>query len=178
MKKSDEILKIVCKYYNIEPILLFSKTRKADIVYPRQVFFYLVRQFTKLPYHEIGKYRTLTGTTPNHDTIIHSCRKIENLYFVDKKVEDEINELKELILLNLIPDSDNVEIENIRLRIALKNANKTLTGLSFGELDENTNELIKMFLSLDDERKEKALLQISTSLKIQNNMKHQKLRTK
>ena len=49
------IKKLVCKYYNITPKELVSRSRKQSIVRPRQVAIYLARRYTDQPLQSIGK---------------------------------------------------------------------------------------------------------------------------
>jgi chromosomal replication initiator protein len=49
------IKKLVCKYYNITPKELVSRSRKQSIVRPRQVAIYLSRRYTDQPLQSIGK---------------------------------------------------------------------------------------------------------------------------
>jgi chromosomal replication initiator protein len=49
------IKRLVCKYYNISPKDLVSRSRKQSIVRPRQVAIYLARRYTDQPLQSIGK---------------------------------------------------------------------------------------------------------------------------
>ncbi len=49
------IKKLVCKYYNITPKELVSRSRKQSIVRPRQVAIYLARRYTDQPLQSIGR---------------------------------------------------------------------------------------------------------------------------
>ena len=52
----DYTTRIVCKYYNIEPDEMKSKTRKREICFPRQVAMYLLKKHTNLSLASIGEY--------------------------------------------------------------------------------------------------------------------------
>ncbi len=69
----DEILVAVSAYYHISLDLLRSKQRDQQIVKPRQIAMWLMRQETELSLMDVGKQ--LGGR--DHSTVLHSCEKIE-----------------------------------------------------------------------------------------------------
>lgn len=97
MKKvtQEQILKIVCNYYDIEPELLLKKTRKRNIVQKRQLFFYLCCKWTEMSLDDIGCIALKYGRKLpfDHATVIHSRNTITNLMFSDKELNQQFNEL-------------------------------------------------------------------------------------
>ena len=89
----DYTTRIVCKYYNIEPDEMKSKTRKREICFPRQVAMYLLKKHTNLSLASIGEY--FNGK--DHATVLHACRTVKNLMDCDKNVKDEVNRLNKTI---------------------------------------------------------------------------------
>lgn len=88
------VAKIVSEYYNIQPSFIYNKTRRKDIVKPRQVIMYILREYFDVSYPTIGE--KLGGK--DHTTVIHSYEKIkkerkENSY-LNKEIEDLYNILK------------------------------------------------------------------------------------
>lgn len=66
------IIKLVCKYYNLSPKELVSRSRKQSIVRPRQVAIYLARKYTDQPLQAIGR-----SFNRYHATALHAIGIIE-----------------------------------------------------------------------------------------------------
>lgn len=88
--KIGEIVKTICKHYNLKKEDLFSPKRNKEIVFPRQILIFLLRNEMDLPYKSIG--RELGGR--DHTTIIHDYNKIKNLVIENSDLEQEIEEIK------------------------------------------------------------------------------------
>ncbi len=69
----DAVQKIVAEFFNIPLSELRNKKRSKNIVFPRQVAMYLVRQLTNLSLPEIGE--AFGGK--DHTTVLHSWKKID-----------------------------------------------------------------------------------------------------
>jgi chromosomal replication initiator protein len=70
----DQILESVCRYYEISPEMLRGKQRDRDIVWPRQVAMYLMREETSASLLQIGA--ALGGR--DHTTIMHGWEKVSS----------------------------------------------------------------------------------------------------
>jgi chromosomal replication initiator protein len=68
----DVIKKLVCKYYNISIEDVISRSRKQNLVRPRQIAIYLSRQYTDAPLQSIGK-----SFNRYHATALHSINCVE-----------------------------------------------------------------------------------------------------
>ncbi len=68
----SEVLDGVCRYYNVDLQLLRGKQRDRDIVWPRQVAMYLMREETSASLLQIG---TALGGR-DHTTILHGWEKV------------------------------------------------------------------------------------------------------
>lgn len=68
----DSIQKAVAEKFGIKPLQLKEKSNRKEIVYPRQVAMYLVKELTEASLPEIG--RAFGGK--HHTTVIHSIEKI------------------------------------------------------------------------------------------------------
>ncbi|RKY39625.1 MAG: chromosomal replication initiator protein DnaA [Candidatus Omnitrophota bacterium] len=68
----DMVQKVVANYFKISLDKLKSRDRSKNIVYPRQVAMFLMRELTNLSFKEIGSYFTIK----DHTTIIHAYNKI------------------------------------------------------------------------------------------------------
>ncbi len=91
--KTNDIIKIVCKYYNIRKDDLLGTRRNKEIVLPRQILIYLLREELDLPYKSIA--REVGGK--DHTTIIHNYNKIKKLLIEDSLIEQSISELRDLL---------------------------------------------------------------------------------
>ena len=88
---SNQIIKAVCKYYSVKSTDLKGKRRTKDIVIPRQVAMYLLREMTYTPYMSIGE---LLGGR-DHTTIMYGVEKIEGEILEAGKRRQEINNIKQ-----------------------------------------------------------------------------------
>ena len=91
MLHSHDIIKMVSKYYDIKKEDLLGKKRNKEIVIPRQILIYLLREELDLPYTAIA--REIGGK--DHTTIIHNYNKIKNLVLENVDLENEIINIKE-----------------------------------------------------------------------------------
>lgn len=89
----QNIQKAVADFYNIKIEDLKGKKRSANIAYPRQIGMYLSRMLTDETFPRIG----LEFGGRDHSTVIHACDKIEGDLKTNKKLEAEINEIKNKI---------------------------------------------------------------------------------
>lgn len=87
------ILKAVADFYNISSADLVKRSRKKEIVKPRQVAMFLLRDETKLSFPEIGQ--KLGGR--DHSTVIHACEKIRGESNVDEPLKQELILIKERV---------------------------------------------------------------------------------
>ncbi|MEK7464354.1 MAG: chromosomal replication initiator protein DnaA [Patescibacteria group bacterium] len=69
---ANEIIKSVADFFEISPTDLTGRSRKSEVVEPRQVCMYLLRDVLKLSYPHIGEK---IGNR-DHTTAIHACEKI------------------------------------------------------------------------------------------------------
>ena len=85
----DSIQKATAEKYNIKQAQLKEKNNAKDIVRPRQVAMYLVKELTQASLPEIGR----AFGNKHHTTVIHSLRKIEELRKTDPELNKTINSL-------------------------------------------------------------------------------------
>lgn len=85
-----EVVKIVANFYNVEEESIYDKSRKKDVVKPRQIIMYLLREIFNVSYPSIGQ--KLGGR--DHTTVIHSCDKVKECLKVDADLARELGELK------------------------------------------------------------------------------------
>jgi len=89
-----EVVKLVADYYRIEEESIYEKTRKKEIIKPRQVTMYLLREDFGISYPSIGQ--KLGGR--DHTTVIHSCEKIKEDIKLDSLLVREIGELRSMLI--------------------------------------------------------------------------------
>ncbi len=85
------VLDGVCRYYNVELERMQSKQRDREIVWPRQVAMYLMREETDASLLQIGS--ALGGR--DHTTIIHGCEKVRVEITRDEHLRREVAEVLE-----------------------------------------------------------------------------------
>jgi chromosomal replication initiator protein len=83
----------VADFYEIKEKDILSRSRKREIVEPRQVAMYLLREELKSSFPFIG--RKFNGK--DHTTAIHSFKKVSEEIIKNKKLEDEIGLIREKI---------------------------------------------------------------------------------
>jgi chromosomal replication initiator protein len=89
----DNIQKTVAEYYKIRVADLLSKRRNRSITRPRQLAMALCKELTNHSLPEIGD--AFGGR--DHTTVLHACRKIEELRESDQRMaEDHANLLRTL----------------------------------------------------------------------------------
>lgn len=88
------IVNKVAEYYGIDEESIYEKTRRREVVRPRQVIMYLLREDFSISYPTIG---TKLGGR-DHTTVIHSCEKIKREVIVDNDLAKEIQNIRTLLV--------------------------------------------------------------------------------
>jgi chromosomal replication initiator protein len=86
-----KIAEIVAEFYDINTNDLINRNRKQEIVKPRQIAMYLMREELKSSYPFIGQ--KLGGR--DHTTAIYACNKIEEEIKNNNELNQELNLIKE-----------------------------------------------------------------------------------
>jgi len=89
-----KIIKSVTEYYSLREDDLLKKTRRKEVIQPRQVTMYLLRELGKMSYSSIGEF----FNNRDHTTIIYSCEKIERELVHNLELTQEIELMKAKIL--------------------------------------------------------------------------------
>ena len=84
----------VAEYYGIDEGSIYEKTRRREVVRPRQVIMYILREDFSISYPTIG---TKLGGR-DHTTVIHSCEKIKREVIVDNELAKEIQTIRTLLV--------------------------------------------------------------------------------
>ncbi|MDB9944438.1 chromosomal replication initiator protein DnaA [bacterium] len=88
-----DVVDKVSRYYDIESASIYEKTRRKEVVKPRQLIMYILREDFKVSYPGIGQ--KLGGR--DHTTVIHSCEKIKRELQTDNELEDEVAQIRMLL---------------------------------------------------------------------------------
>jgi chromosomal replication initiator protein len=91
----ENIQKMVAEYYNIRVSDLHSKRRSRSITRPRQMAMSISKELTTNSLPEIGD---LFGGR-DHTTVIHACKKVEQLKASETKILEDYNNIKRLLLM-------------------------------------------------------------------------------
>lgn len=82
----ERIIDAVCKLFTLQKSDILGSSRQKDISLARQIIFWLYKNDLDLSYPVIGK---MLGDR-DHSTVMHGCRKIEELSRTDLKVKQKI----------------------------------------------------------------------------------------
>lgn len=88
------IQKTVTLYFELEKGALTSKSRKANIVRPRQLAMYIARELTDHSLPEIGR-----AFFRDHSTVMHSCQKIQEELEGNLRLQRDLDAIKASLLV-------------------------------------------------------------------------------
>lgn len=94
-----DVIKTVSNFYNIEEQMLYEKTRRKEVVKPRQVIMYILREDFNTSYPYIGQ--KLGGR--DHTTVIHAYEKIKRDLKEDSLLSQEMEQIKSLLFTPFAP---------------------------------------------------------------------------
>ena len=89
---ATKIIDIVCKFYNVKKEELLARKRTKAIAEARQIAMYLITEFLNIPLESVGN---IFGK--DHATVIYAKNKIADDIKKSKKLEVQINDLKQMI---------------------------------------------------------------------------------
>jgi len=85
-----EVVKVICGFYNIEEDSVYEKTRRKEVLKPRQIAMFILREDFNISYPTIGQ--KLGGR--DHTTVMHSCEKIKNDMKNDLSLMQEVDQIR------------------------------------------------------------------------------------
>ena len=88
-----DVVKVVAEFYNVDEESIYNKTRRKEVVHPRQVVMYILREDFGISFPSIGE--KLGGR--DHTTVIHSYEKVKNEVKTNTVLTQEINQLRSMI---------------------------------------------------------------------------------
>ncbi|MEK7194071.1 MAG: chromosomal replication initiator protein DnaA [Patescibacteria group bacterium] len=88
-----DVVKLISDFYSIEEESIYEKTRRKEIIKPRQIIMYILREDFNISYPSIGE--KLGGR--DHTTVIHSCEKIKADLKLDQDLGQELSQIRNLL---------------------------------------------------------------------------------
>ncbi len=88
-----DVMRVVAGFYNIEEHSLYEKTRRKEVVKPRQIIMYILREDFSTSYPYIGQ--KLGGR--DHTTVIHACNKIKEDSKHSTALVQELDQIRTLL---------------------------------------------------------------------------------
>lgn len=85
-----DIVKVICEFYNIEESFIYEKTRRKEVLKPRQIAMFILREDFNISYPSIGE--KLGGR--DHTTVMHSCEKVKNDIKNDLSLMQEVDQIR------------------------------------------------------------------------------------
>lgn len=93
----SQVVETVAKFYNISVPEMVSASRNKELVQPRQIAMYLIRQETDASLPEIGG---LLGGR-DHTTIIHGVERIKDRLEAEEQLRRDVMSVREQLYLNV-----------------------------------------------------------------------------
>ncbi|MEA3449454.1 MAG: chromosomal replication initiator protein DnaA [Patescibacteria group bacterium] len=90
---SRQVMQLVAKYYDLSEKDLIGKSRKKELVYPRQISMYLMRKELNTSYPTIGQ--ELGGR--DHTTAMHAYKKIKKDVDKNERIKQDIESIKQTL---------------------------------------------------------------------------------
>ena len=88
------IVSKVAEFYGIDEDSIYEKTRRREVVRPRQIIMYILREDFNVSYPTIG---TKLGGR-DHTTVIHSCEKIKREVSESSELSKDIQSIRSLLV--------------------------------------------------------------------------------
>lgn len=90
---ADRIVETVSSFFNLEPEDLKTGSRSREVLVPRQIAMYLMREEVELPFIQISAF----FGKRDHTTAMHSYEKIENLVESDNQMRQEVLTIRQML---------------------------------------------------------------------------------
>lgn len=87
----EEVIKAVSDYFGVDPESILGDSRSRDLMIPRQVAMYLLKNKLRYTYERIGNI--FNGR--EHSAVMYSCKKLETLLKKDQRLASDIYSLRE-----------------------------------------------------------------------------------
>ncbi len=88
-----DVIRVTSEFYGIEEASVFEKGRKKEVIKPRQVIMYILREDFDFSFPSIGDK---IGNR-DHSTVIHSYEKIKNDLKTDPELVQELGQIRSML---------------------------------------------------------------------------------
>ena len=86
-------MQVVSNFFELTEKDLTDQGRRKEIVEPRQIAMFLMKDLLGMSYSDIGHKMGKR----DHSTVMHACDKIGKLLTSDQKIANKISSIKEVI---------------------------------------------------------------------------------
>lgn len=90
---TKNIIAKVAEFYGVDEASMYAKTRRREIVRPRQIIMYVLREDFNLSYPAIG---SVFGGR-DHTTVIHACEKVKRDLSADEDLRTQIADIRTML---------------------------------------------------------------------------------
>jgi chromosomal replication initiator protein len=87
-KRIDYAIFTVCLQHKITREQVIEKTRKAEIVEPRNILFYILHKVYRIPCQRVG---AIFGK--DHATVLSGAKRVSGFIEIDKEYENKISKI-------------------------------------------------------------------------------------
>lgn len=91
---SKQVISLVAEYFNIKVADVTGNSRKKELVTPRQIAMFLMREDMSSSFPTIGQ--ELGGR--DHTTAMHACTKIRHQIQTDEKIREDVNLIRQRLI--------------------------------------------------------------------------------
>lgn len=88
-----DVIKLVADFYNVDEESVYDKTRKKEVVKPRQIIMYILREDLSVSFPSIGE--KMGGR--DHTTVIHSYEKVKGEIKTNPVLMEEISQIRAML---------------------------------------------------------------------------------
>lgn len=88
-----DVIKVISDFYNVDEKTIFEKTRKKEVVRPRQMIMYVLREDYAVSFPLIGQ--KLGGR--DHTTVIHSCDRVREELKKNSELHEELSQIRAML---------------------------------------------------------------------------------
>jgi chromosomal replication initiator protein len=89
-----DVVKTIADFYNVSEEIIYNKTRKKEVVRPRQIIMYILREDLNISFPSIGE--KMGGR--DHTTVIHSCEKIKEELKTNPILIQELSQIRAMMI--------------------------------------------------------------------------------
>jgi chromosomal replication initiator protein len=92
------IAELVCKKYEVKIKDVFSRSRKREFCFSRQIIMSLIRKFfPRVPLAKVGNF----CGGKDHATVLHACRTVQNIFDTNLEFKEIYTRFCAMIRMNL-----------------------------------------------------------------------------